>query len=119
MVPDVEEVRGEPQTVALAEFEVLHQGEIPVLLEWSTIDIAAKIAPCGEASVGIERAARGICERGGREVGWIQIAVVHAIVNAATAQSIADGCTGKLRTGGAALQTAADVGGTGRAVQDR
>ena len=119
MVPDVEEVRGEPQALALAKLEVLDQREIPVLLEGSTIDVPAQVAPRCEASVGIESAARGICEWRGRKVGWIQIAVVDAVVDAPAGQAVADGWAGELRASRAALQAAANEGRARRAVQDR
>ena len=53
MIPQVKEISSEAQILPLGKFEALDQREIPVLLEWSTIDVAAQIAEAGGAVVGI------------------------------------------------------------------
>src|SRR5277367_906931 len=44
VVPNVEEVRGEPQILSLRQANVLDERKIPVLLEWPTINIPAQVA---------------------------------------------------------------------------
>ena len=51
VVPDVEEVRRETQALTLGDREILDQREVPVLLERTTIDVAAEIAKDGDGSV--------------------------------------------------------------------
>src|SRR5713226_3403001 len=47
MVPDVEEVRGKPQTLTLGDLEILDQCEVPVLLRRAAKDVAPEIAKIG------------------------------------------------------------------------
>ena len=44
MIPDVKEIRRESKILFLGDAEVLDEREVPVLLEWSAIQIPAKIS---------------------------------------------------------------------------
>ena len=44
VIPDIEEVRREAKLVTFRDREVLDQGEVPVLLEWSTVEISPHVA---------------------------------------------------------------------------
>ena len=51
MVPKIEKVRGEAQGLALREFEIFDEGEVPVLLERTAVDIAAEVSEGGGAVI--------------------------------------------------------------------
>src|SRR6266404_6515539 len=95
VIPQVKEVGGEAQVLALLDREMLDQRKIPVLLEWTTIDVAAQVAEVGPTEVagGVSRAQRGIELRSGRESGWIQVAV-DALVDVTVGKTTGDGCAG-------------------------
>ena len=57
VIPDVEEIRGEAQFLALGDTEILDQREIPVLLGGSAINVAAEVAEAGGAVVQAQVAA--------------------------------------------------------------
>ena len=60
MVPDIEEVRGEAEFLAFADLEILDQRSIPVLLERTVVEIAAKISETSGAVVRIGETLSGI-----------------------------------------------------------
>src|SRR5581483_5422896 len=74
VVPKVEEVRGEPELLALGELEV------PVLLVRSAVDIAAEVSEKSNHAISAIRQRK---DGGCREIGQVQIAVVDAVVNIA------------------------------------
>lgn len=63
VVPDVEEIRGEADALALGNTEILDQREIPVLLFRTTVDIAAEVTEARGAEIGVRRSS-GIRLRG-------------------------------------------------------
>ena len=98
VIPNVEEISREAEALPLRDLEILDEGEIPVLLVGSTIDVPAKIAERRHRPIAAVRWAN---ERGRHEIGGIQVAVVHLIVNAAARESAADrSAVHKLRTEG-------------------
>ena len=60
MIPQVKEIGGEAQILPLGKSKALDQGEIPVRLERSSVDVAAKIAEAGGAVVGVSCALGGV-----------------------------------------------------------
>src|SRR5437899_6833898 len=71
MVPDVEEVRGKPQTLTLGDLEILDQCEVPVLLRRAAKDVAPEIAKIGGAEVRIRQALCRIELRSSGEGGGV------------------------------------------------
>jgi hypothetical protein len=53
VVPNVKEIRSEPQFLPLGNLEVLDHREVPVLLPWSAEGVASQISEAGRAEVGI------------------------------------------------------------------
>src|SRR5579871_821403 len=60
VVPQIEEVRREADIVPFANFEVFQERDIPILLERTTVDVAAEIPESGTTEVRIVSA-----------IGWI------------------------------------------------
>src|SRR5438445_5008500 len=88
MVPHVEEVGGKAELVPIGNLKVLDQRKVPILLVRPAIDIATKVSKNGHGAVPAQRGSEG---RRGREVGWIQVTVVHATVNVSGGQAGRDG----------------------------
>jgi len=75
VVPDVEKVCREPQTLTFGKFEVFDQREIPVLLPRPAERVASKVSEAGCAEVGIGQALRRIQLRSKIESAAIQVAI--------------------------------------------
>ena len=77
VIPDVKEIRSEPQLLPLGNLEVLDQREIPVLLSRPAECVAAQISETGSAEVGIvyRIALRRVKKRRRCERAEIQVAV--------------------------------------------
>src|ERR1700751_2565441 len=58
VIPDIEEVRGETQILPLSDAEVLDQRKVPVLLEWSAIQVPAKIPKGRDSRTWVRRRCR-------------------------------------------------------------
>src|ERR1700747_2534502 len=71
VIPEIEEIGGEAQILALGQAEVLDEREIPILLERSAIDITTERAELRRASRagGVGRATGGVGGGGGGG-GW-------------------------------------------------
>src|SRR6267143_699361 len=78
VVPNVEEVRREPQLLPLGDLDVLEQREVPVLLVRTPIDIPAQV--CEQCHYPIT-AVRGAQLWIRREIVGIQVAIVNAAMN--------------------------------------
>src|SRR5579863_3688184 len=124
VVPDVEEVGGKADGVALGQMEILDEREIPILLPRAAIDIAAEVAEGGGAEVGVGKdgrvrligvALRRIEKRSGGKGGRIQIAI-DALVNVAAGKAAGDGAAGSQLTAecaGSEAETKEGAAGTG------
>ena len=66
MIPDIKEIRCEPELLVLGNLEIFYQREVPVLLKRPTIDVTAEIAKKGDRAVA---PVRGWNERRGGKVG--------------------------------------------------
>src|SRR5579859_3481610 len=75
VIPDIEEVGGEAQGLALGDVEIFDEREVPVLLAGTAEDVAAEIAEIGRAEVGVHGTLGRVEQRRGGEGGGIQVAV--------------------------------------------
>lgn len=66
MVPDVEEVASESNPVSFFKVEIPDQGEVPILFEWTTINVPAEAAETGGEAVAAD-------DRGGDEGAEIDV----------------------------------------------
>src|ERR1700674_3253423 len=118
MIPDVEEIRREAQLLSLGDTEILDQRKIPVLLKGPAINIAPQIAKRRSTGIRVQRASSRIGGRCKGKVCAIKISVVHARYDPSGSIARRDrSARNKLRTGSRRLQSAANVGGTSRAIQ--
>src|SRR5215831_5367580 len=53
VIPDIEKISREPKRLPFSQTEVLDQGEIPVLLERTMVNISSEIAEIRSAEVGV------------------------------------------------------------------
>ena len=102
VVPNVKEVGGETDSVALGEMEILDEREVPILLRRAAINIAAEVAKSGGAEIGVGKdsrirligiALRRIEQRRSGECGRIQV-TINALVDVAAGEAAGDGAAG-------------------------
>ena len=86
VIPQVEKVGRKAQVLPFAKLDVLDQREIPVLLKWTAIDVAAEIAESGGTEVCIRRTHGWVKLRRGGECRGIQPSV-QAVGDAAMAHA--------------------------------
>ena len=94
MVPDVEEVGGEADLLAVSDVEVFDERDVLVLLEGATVKIPTKVAEARGAEIGVGLALSWVQLRCRRERQRIQIAV-DALVNVATGKAAPNASAGR------------------------
>ena len=128
VVPDVEEVGGKTDGVALGQLEILDEREIPILLRRAAVNVASEVAKSGGAEVGVGKDGRvrliGVAlgrieKRSGGERGRIQI-TVDALADTAAGDAARDGAAGsKLTAECAGSEAETEEGTTSAGIGDR
>jgi hypothetical protein len=83
VVPQVEEIGSEANVLPLADFEMLQEGYVPVLLKRSVVEVAAQVAESGGTEIRIGETLRRIKLRRRSERCGIQVSVGNALVKVA------------------------------------
>lgn len=91
VIPDVEEIGGEADLLALADVEILDQRRVPVLLERAAVKVATEVAEARGAEVGIACALRRIQQWRWREGCGIQVSIGYALMNITAGQDTGNG----------------------------
>ena len=116
VIPDVEKVGREPQRVLFGKLETLDEREIPVLLARAAIGIAAQVAKAGYDAIS---ALRGSQDRNGGEIGHVQIAVIHFVLNPASRVALPNGSSRRKFSRQRGCEARPDVSGPRRGINDR
>src|SRR2546429_6120518 len=99
MIPNVEEVGGEPQRLSFRQLEILDEGKVPVLLTRTTESVPAEIAEIRGAEIAVRQTLCSVEQRSSSEGVDVQIPVVNAALNTPRGQSGGECAAGRQAAG--------------------